>query len=47
MPKLVRARLASPQDDADVNSGFIIAYDIAHAVGEIKKHPIGPMRPVN
>jgi hypothetical protein len=41
------ARLASnaPQDYANVNSGFIIAYDIAHAVGAIKKHPIGPIRP--
>jgi hypothetical protein len=28
------------------NSGFIIAYDIAHAVDAIKKNPIGPLRPI-
>jgi hypothetical protein len=27
-----------------VNSGFIIAYDISHAVDLIKKNPTGPQR---
>jgi hypothetical protein len=35
----------TPPDYASVNSGFIIAYDIGHAVDLIKKHPIGPLRP--
>jgi hypothetical protein len=34
----------TPQDYANVNAGFIIAYDIAHAVDRIKKDPIGPVR---
>jgi precorrin-3B methylase len=38
------ARLASnaPQNYANVNSGFIIAYDIAHAVYAIKKRTHRP-----
>jgi hypothetical protein len=28
----------------NVNSGFIIAYDIAYAIDAIKKKPIGPVR---
>jgi hypothetical protein len=41
------AKLASdaPKDVVNVNAGFIIAYDIAHAVDAIKKNAIGPQRP--
>ncbi len=41
------SRLApdAPKDIVNINSGFIIAYDIAHAVDAIKKNPIGPQRP--
>ena len=35
----------APKDMVNVNSGFIIAYDIAHAVDIIKKNPVGPVRP--
>ncbi len=35
----------SAKDTVNVNSGFIIAYDISHAVDLIKKNPIGPLRP--
>jgi hypothetical protein len=40
------AQLASdvPKDYVNENSGFIIAYDIAHAVDLIKKNPTGPRR---
>ncbi len=34
----------TPKDVVNVNSGFIIAYDIAHAVDLIKKNPTGPQR---
>lgn len=34
----------APKDTVNVNSGFVIAYDIAHAVELIKKNPIGPKR---
>ena len=30
---------------ANVNSGFIIAFDIRYAIDAIKKNPIGPLRP--
>lgn len=33
------------KDTVNVNSGFIIAYDISCAVDLIKKNPIGPQRP--
>jgi hypothetical protein len=37
--------LAYPSsENANVNSRFIIAYDIAHAVGAIKEHSLGPIR---
>ena len=35
----------APKDTVNVNSGFILAYDILHAVDAIKKNPIGPVRP--
>ena len=34
----------APKDTVNVNSGFILAYDIVHAVDIIKKHPTGPQR---
>ncbi|MDQ1473750.1 MAG: hypothetical protein QOJ99_5230 [Bryobacterales bacterium] len=34
-----------PKDFVNVNSGFIIAYDISHAVDLVKKNPLGPKRP--
>jgi hypothetical protein len=34
----------TPKDIVNVNSGFIIAYDISHAVDAINKNPIGPKR---
>ena len=34
-----------PPDTVNMNSGFIIAYDISCAVDLIKKNPIGPQRP--
>jgi hypothetical protein len=34
----------APKDMVNVNSGFILAYDISHAVDVIKKNPIGPVR---
>ena len=34
----------APKDYVNENSGFIIAYDIAHAVDAIKKNPTGPLR---
>ena len=36
----------TPKDTVNVNSGFIIAYDISHVVDVIKKNPIGPKRVV-
>jgi hypothetical protein len=44
-----RADLApdAPKDTVNVNSGFIIAYDIVYAVNAIKKHPTGPLRPTS
>ena len=36
-----------PNDLVNVNSGFILAFDIAHAVDVIKKNPIGPKRSTN
>jgi hypothetical protein len=33
------------KDYVNVNSGFIVAYDIVYAVDLIKKSPIGPLRP--
>jgi hypothetical protein len=33
------------KDTVNVNSGFIIAYDISCAVDLIEKNPIGPQRP--
>jgi hypothetical protein len=35
---------AGPKDTVNVNTGFIIAYDISHAVDLIKKNPNGPVR---
>jgi hypothetical protein len=32
-----------PKEMVNVNSGFIIAYDISYAVEAIKKNPIGPL----
>ena len=32
------------KDMVNMNSGFIIAYDISHAVDLIKKNPSGPAR---
>lgn len=37
--------VAAARDKVNLNSGFILAYDISHAVGLIKKNPIGPERP--
>lgn len=34
-----------PKDIVNLNSGFILAYDIFHAVDLIKKNPTGPQRP--
>ena len=34
----------APKDTVNVNSGFILAYDISHAVDAIKTNPIGPER---
>jgi len=34
----------TPKATVNVNSGFIIAYDIVHAVQAIHEHPIGPLR---
>lgn len=34
-----------PKDTVRVNSGFILAYDISHAMDLIKKTPTGPVRP--
>lgn len=36
--------LNAPKDTVSLNSGFILAYDIEHALKVIKKHPIGPPR---
>jgi hypothetical protein len=33
------------KDIVNVNSGFIVAYDIVYAVDAIKKNPTGPIRP--
>jgi len=33
-----------PKATVEVNSGFIIAYDIGHAIKAILKNPIGPLR---
>jgi hypothetical protein len=33
-----------PKASVEINSGFIIAYDMAHAIDAIRKNPIGPMR---
>jgi hypothetical protein len=33
-----------PKATVQVNSGFIIAFDISHAIGLIRKNPIGPLR---
>jgi hypothetical protein len=46
--EVIRGRPATlahnaPRDIVNVNSGFIIAYDIVHAVQAIKKNPIGPV----
>jgi len=35
---------APTKDTVNLNSGFILAYDIEHAVDLIKKNPIGPLR---
>jgi hypothetical protein len=32
------------REKVDVNSGFIVAFDIAYAIDAIKKNPIGPLR---
>lgn len=32
---------------ANVNSGFLIAYDIRYAIDAIKKNPVGPLRQSN
>ena len=34
----------APKDTINLNSGFILAYDIQHAVDLIRKNPIGPLR---
>jgi hypothetical protein len=36
----------APKDFANANSGFIVAYDISHAVDLITKNPIGPKRQI-
>lgn len=35
---------SAPKDTVNLNTGFIIAYDISHAVGLINKNPTGPVR---
>lgn len=35
---------ARGREKVDVNSGFIVAFDIGYAVDAIKKNPIGPLR---
>ncbi len=37
----------APKETVNLNSGFILAYDISHAVDIIKEHPIGPVRRAN
>jgi hypothetical protein len=37
--------VAAAKDKVNLNSGFILAYDISHAVDLIKKNPRGPVRP--
>jgi len=39
------ATKGTPPDKVNLNSGFILAYDISHAVDLIKKNPTGPLRP--
>ena len=39
-----KAAADGPKDTVRVNSGFILAYDISHAVDLIKKNPTGPVR---
>jgi hypothetical protein len=36
---------AENADRVNLNSGFILAYDISYAVDLIKKNPVGPLRP--
>lgn len=38
------AQPVPPKEIVNVNSGFIIAFDISYAVEAIKKNPIGPLR---
>jgi hypothetical protein len=33
-----------PRASVELNSGFIIAYDVVHAINAIRKNPIGPVR---
>jgi len=40
-----KAAADAPKDILQVNSGFILAYDISHAVELIKRNPTGPIRP--
>jgi hypothetical protein len=40
----VRRAPNAPKDIVNANSGFILAYDISHAVDAIKKSPTGPLR---
>jgi hypothetical protein len=35
------------REKVDVNSGFILAFDISYAIDAIKKNPIGPLRAPN
>jgi hypothetical protein len=37
----------TPADTVNLNSGFILAYDIELALDVIKANPIGPVRPTN
>jgi hypothetical protein len=39
-----KAAADGPKNTVGVNSGFILAYDISHAVDLIKKNPTGPVR---
>jgi hypothetical protein len=36
---------AHRREKVDVNSGFILAFDISYAIDAIKKNPTGPLRP--
>jgi hypothetical protein len=42
-----KTKVTAPKDTVNLNSGFILAYDINYALDLIKAHPIGPVRPPN